>query len=64
MKDRAESPGAYYVCSTEPGNEFLGIFDVEYGPASGLMCKELKAGGSIHCPGFSDFSKYLWSRRY
>jgi hypothetical protein len=61
MATRPKSPGRFQVNDIVDGL-FVGSFDVVMNSASGLMCKALKTGGSLQCPGFSDWSKYLWTR--
>ncbi len=56
---RPTEPGWYDVFDLNCN--LLGKFLVEYGSASGLHCKVLKMGGSIHCPGYTDWNRYTTS---
>lgn len=60
-------PGVFEVELKRPKKSpqvVIGQYEVTHNPASGLMCKELKVGGSLQCPGFSNWDKYFWTRVY
>jgi hypothetical protein len=55
MNDRPKECGIYAV---HQHGQLIGSFEVTHNSASGLMCKELRLGGSMQCPGFSDWNRY------